>query len=127
MNTNKAESLRNQIPISGSVPENIFSHYKAEQDNNESNGDYQTRIVRARLSGQTITDSFDFNIPLTDTSLKISKFHRSFFTIWLNFRIYMMSMGNVIVGIPVKLDGIPAWLDHFGVDLTKQNMKYEIV
>jgi hypothetical protein len=34
MNTNKGEKLRNEIPISGSVPENILSHYKAEQDNN---------------------------------------------------------------------------------------------
>jgi hypothetical protein len=98
------------------VPENILSHYKAEQDNNESNHDYQTRIVRAQLSGQTITDSTDFNIPLTDLSLEITEFHRSFFTIWQNFRIYMMSMGNVIAGIPVKPDRIPAWLDHFGVD-----------
>jgi hypothetical protein len=80
--------------------------------------------VRANLSGQTITDSIDFNIPLTDTSLGITEFHRSFFTIWLNFRIYMMSMGNNIAGIPVKPYGLPAWLDHFGVDLAKQNTKW---
>jgi hypothetical protein len=55
--------------------------------------------------------------------LGITEFHRSFFTIWLNFRIYMISTGNIIAGIPVKLDGLPAWVDHFGVDLTKQNTK----
>jgi hypothetical protein len=124
MNTNKSESLSNLIPVSGSVPENIFSHYKAEQDNNESNNDYQTLIVRAQLNGQTITDSIDFNIPLTDPSSGITEFHRSFFTIWLNFRIYTMSTGNVIAGIPVKPDGIPAWLDHFEVNLTKRNTKW---
>jgi hypothetical protein len=107
MNTNKGEKLRNEIPISGSVPENILSHYKTEKNNNESNHDCQTRVVRAQLSGQTITNSIDFNIPLTDTSLGITEFHRSFFTIWVNFRIYMMSTGTH-VGIPVKLDGLPA-------------------
>jgi hypothetical protein len=35
----------------------------------------------------------------------------------------MMSMGNTIAGIPVEPDGIPEWLDHFGVDLAKQNTK----
>jgi hypothetical protein len=70
MNTNKGEKLRNEIPISGSV-----------KDNNESNHDYQTRIVRAQLSGQTITDSIDFNILLIDPSFGITEFHRSFFTI----------------------------------------------
>jgi hypothetical protein len=124
MNTNKGEKLRNAIPVSGSVLENIFSHYKAEQDNNESNHDYKTRIVRAQLRGQTITDSIDFNLPLTDSSLGITEFHRSLFTIWLNFRIYMISMGNIIAGIPMKPDGIPEWFDHFGVDLAKTNTKW---
>jgi hypothetical protein len=40
MNTNKVEKLRNQIAVSGSVPENILSHQRAEKDNNESNHDY---------------------------------------------------------------------------------------
>jgi hypothetical protein len=40
MNTNKAEKLRNEIPVSGSVPENILSHHRMEKDNNESNHDY---------------------------------------------------------------------------------------
>jgi hypothetical protein len=107
MNTNKNESLKDQTPVSGSVPENMFSHYKTEQDNNESNHDYQTRMVRAQLSGQTFTDSNDFNIPLIDFSLGITEFHRSFFTIWLNFRIYMMSMGRD-AGISVESDVLPA-------------------
>jgi hypothetical protein len=38
--------------------------------------------------------------------------------------MYMMSMGNTIAGIPVKPDGLPAWLDRFGVDLGKTNTKW---
>jgi hypothetical protein len=74
MYTNKAEKPRNEIPVSGSgsVPENVLSHHRTEVDNNESNHDYQTRVVRAQLSGQTITNSMDSNISLTDTSLGIT-------------------------------------------------------
>jgi hypothetical protein len=35
----------------------------------------------------------------------------------------MMSMG-MDAGIPVEWDGLPAWLDHFGVDLAKTNTKW---
>jgi hypothetical protein len=68
MNTNKAEKLRNEITVSGSAGENILSHHTAEKDNNKINHDFQTRVVRAQLSVQTITNSIDFNISLTDTS-----------------------------------------------------------
>jgi hypothetical protein len=51
MDMNKAEKLRNEIPVSESVPENVLSHHKSEVDNNESNHDYQTRVVGAQLSG----------------------------------------------------------------------------
>jgi hypothetical protein len=122
MNTNNAERLRNEIPVSGSVPENFFSHYRSEVDNNESNPDYQTRVVRVQLNGQTTSDSIDLNIPLIDPSLEIIEFYRSFFTIWLNFRIYVLSMGRH-AGIPVESDGLPAWIDHFSSDLPKTNTK----
>jgi hypothetical protein len=42
MNTNKAERMRNEIPVSGSVTENILSHHKAEKNNNEIIHHYQT-------------------------------------------------------------------------------------
>jgi hypothetical protein len=45
MNTNKTEKMRNEIPVSLSVPDNILAHHRAEKDNNESNQDYQTRVV----------------------------------------------------------------------------------
>jgi hypothetical protein len=79
--------------------------------------------VQAQLSGQTTTNSIDFNIPLIDTSLKITEFHRSFYIIWLNFKIYMLNLG-IYVGIVVESDGLAGWLDDFGVDLAKTNMKW---
>jgi hypothetical protein len=35
----------------------------------------------------------------------------------------MRSMGTH-VGIPMESDGLPAWLDYFGVDLAKANTKW---
>jgi hypothetical protein len=45
MNTNKAERLKNEIPVSGSVPENVLAYHRSEKDNNESNNDYHTKVV----------------------------------------------------------------------------------
>jgi hypothetical protein len=119
---NKAESLRNEISVSGSVLENVLSYHKSEVDNNESNYDYQTKVVHKQLNEQTITESIDFNILLTDPSLGITEFHRSFFTICLNFRIYMLSMG-MYTRIGVESDCLLESLYHFGVDLAKTNTK----
>jgi hypothetical protein len=37
----------------------------------------------------------------------------------------MMSMGNVIAGMPVESDVLLEWFDHFGVNLGKN--KHEMV
>jgi hypothetical protein len=59
-----------------------------------------------------------------DTSVKVTEFQTSDFTIWINFRLFIMSIGEGN-GIPCEDDGIPGWIHHFGVDvdLARTNTK----
>jgi hypothetical protein len=51
-------------------------------------------------------------MPLTDTSIGVTEFQSSDFTIWINFRLFFMCMGEGN-GIPCEEDGIPAWIHHY--------------
>jgi hypothetical protein len=92
--------------------------HKSEVDTDESNHDYQTKTMRAVLTGNTVNENFDFNIPLTDRSIGVTEFQSSDFTIWINFRLFFMCMGEGN-GIPCEEDGIHVWIHHFGSTLQK--------
>jgi hypothetical protein len=68
-------------------------------------------------------DQIDFNIPLKDTNIGVTEFQTSDFTIWINFRLFFMSIGEAN-GIPCEDDGIPGWIHHFSIDLAKTNTKW---
>jgi hypothetical protein len=58
-----------------------------------------------------------------DTSIGVTEFHSSVFTIWINFRLFFMSIGEGN-GIPCEEDGIPGWIHNFGVDLASTNTEW---
>jgi hypothetical protein len=97
--------------------------HKSEVDTDESNHDYQIKTVRAVLTGNTVKDNIDFNIPLTDTSIGVTEFQSSDFTIWINFKLLFMCLGEDN-RFPCKEESIPGWIHHFGMDLAKTNTKW---
>jgi hypothetical protein len=100
-----------------------LASFKAEKDTDETDHNYITKTVRAVLSASSVNNQIDFNIPLTDTSIGVTEFQTSDFTIWINFRLFFMSIGDSN-GISCEDDGIPGWIHHFGVDLAKTNTKW---
>jgi hypothetical protein len=121
----KDKEIRNVLTSKESgTPSNLaLARFKSEKDTDESNHDYKTKSVRTNFTSNTMNDQIDFNIPLTDTSIGVTEFQSSDFTIWINFRLFFMSIGEGN-GIPCEDDGIPAWIHHFGVDLAKTNTKW---
>jgi hypothetical protein len=115
MNTNNPERLRNEIPVSGSVPKNIISHYKAEQDNNESNGDYQTS------GANTIEPTDNHRLDRLQHSPHKPKFG--------NHRVpqivlhHLAELQNIYNSMGTDA-GIPVEWDNFGVDLARTNTKW---
>jgi hypothetical protein len=101
------------------TPSNLaLAPHKSEKDTDETDHGYKTKIVNATLTGNTVNGQTDFNIPLTNTSIGVTEFQSSDFTIWINFRLFFMSIGDDN-GIPCEDEGIPGWIYYFGVDLTK--------
>jgi hypothetical protein len=108
MNT-KDKDLRDALATKkiATISKITLLRHKSEVDTDESNHDYQTKTVRAVLTGNTVNDNIDFNIPLTDTSIGVTEFQSSDFTIWINFRLFFMCLGEGN-GIPCEEEGIPA-------------------
>jgi hypothetical protein len=76
--------------------------------------------VRAVLNTSSWNKNIDFNIPLIDTSIGVTEFQSSDFTIWINLMLFFTCMGKRN-GIPCEEDGIPAWIHYFGVEVAKTN------
>jgi hypothetical protein len=100
-----------------------LARFKAEKNTHETDHNYITKTVRAGLSASSVNDQIDFNIPLTDMSIGMTEFQTSDFTIWINFRLFVTSIGDGN-GIPCEDDGIPGWIHHFCVDMAKTNTKW---
>jgi hypothetical protein len=80
--------------------------HKSEIYTDQTAHDYQTKTVCAVLTTNMSNENIDFNIPLTDTSIGAMEFQSSDFTIWINFRLFIMSIGEGN-GIPCEDEGIP--------------------
>jgi hypothetical protein len=52
-------------------------------------------------------------------SIGVTEFQSSEFTIWINFRIFLMSIGGKCNGVPCKEESIPVYIHHFCVELAK--------
>jgi hypothetical protein len=100
-----------------------LKRFNAEKDTEETDHNYITKTVCAVFNATSMNDQVDFNIPLTDTSFRVTEFQTSDFTIWINFRLFIMSIGEGN-GIPCEDDGIPGWIHHFNIDLAKNNTKW---
>jgi hypothetical protein len=83
----------------GTTSKFAILRHKSEVDKDENNHDYQTKTVRAVLTGNTVNDNIDFNIPLTDTSIGVIEFQSSDFTVWINFRLFFMCLGAACINI----------------------------
>jgi hypothetical protein len=119
-NKERKEALQTD---SNSTPSLLaLKRFNAEKDSDETDHHYETKTVRAVFCATSMNDQIDFNIPLTDTSIGVTEFRTSDFTIWINFRLFIMRMGEDN-GISCEDDGIPGWIHHFGVDLAKTNTK----
>jgi hypothetical protein len=83
-----------------------LARFKAEKDTDETDQDYIGKTVRVVLSASNMNNQINFNIPLTDTSIGMTEFQTSDFTIWIDFRLFLISFGEGN-GIPCGDDGIP--------------------
>jgi hypothetical protein len=64
------------------TPSNLaLARHKSEKDTDETDHQYKTKSLCAVLTGNTVNDQTDFIIPLTDTSIGVTEFQSSDFTI----------------------------------------------
>jgi hypothetical protein len=101
----------------------VMVRYKPEIDSDETSHDYQMKTECAVLNTISVNENSDFNIPLTGTSIGVTEFQTSDFTIWINFMVFFVNIGEGN-GIPCEEEHIQAWIHHLGVDLTKTNTKW---
>jgi hypothetical protein len=100
----------------------VLLHHKSEIDTDQTAHDYKTKTVCAILTGNTVNENIDFNIPdrhkyRTNRVSKFRLYHLD------KFRLFFTCMGEKN-HIPWEEDGIPAWIYHFGVDLVKTNTEW---
>jgi hypothetical protein len=103
----------------------VMVRHKSEKDMDDTVHDYQMKTVCAALNPNSMNENIDFNIPLTDTNIGVTEFQTSDFTIWINFRLFFMSIGEGN-GILCEEESIPGWIYHFGVDFAKTNTKWYV-
>jgi hypothetical protein len=122
MHSTKYKEIKEALQSDESATPSLLAlkDFKAEKDTDETDLTYETKTRRDVLNTNSVNENIDFNIPLTDTSIGVTEFQTSNFTIWINFRLFLMSIGES-KGIPCEEDGIPTWIHHFGVDLANLN------